>query len=111
MGTFFNALFQFFKPIVIFFISITSVVAFLLGALLNPQGFMNDVICFAIDYISALFPSTPENLKIATIVNNLGDSVPLVGRGVIREVFITISSIVLISLAIKIYKLLPFKAT
>lgn len=111
MGSFFNALFQFIKPVVIFFISTTSIVAFLLGALLNPQGFMNETICLALDYIGSLFPSTPDGLKIANIVNSLGDSVPAVGRGVIREIFFTLSSIFTISLAIKIYKLLPFKAT
>lgn len=111
MGSFFNALFQFIKPIVVFFISTTSIVAFLLGALLDPQGLMNQIICAVLDNIASIFPSTPDNLKIANIVNNLGDSVPAVGRGVIREIFFTLSSIFTISLAIKIYKLLPFKAT
>lgn len=109
MGAFFNALLQFIQPVIVVFISVTSIVAFLLGALLNPQGLMNQVICSAIDYVAVLFPSTPDELKIGTIINGLGDSLPLVGRGVIREIFNTLSIIFGLTLAIKIYKLLPFK--
>ena len=111
MGNFFNALFQFLKPSIVFFSSIGGITAFLLGALANPQGLMNKVIVGAIDFIANLFPSTPDNLKIANLINSMGDSIPLVGRAVIRDTFFTIASIAAISLAIKIYKLLPFKAT
>lgn len=109
MGALIQLILNFIQPIVVICISITAIVAFLLGALLDPQGFMNQVIVGIISNVADIFPSTPENLKIANIINNLGDSVPAVGRGVIRETFFTLSSIFLISLVIKIYKLLPFK--
>lgn len=111
MGSFFTALFSFIKPIVVVFASITTLVAFLLGALLNPQGFLNSLICGAIDMIASVFPSTPDNLKVASLIDSIASSMPAVGRGIIREFFVTISAIVAIMSIIKIYKLLPFKAT
>lgn len=111
IANFFQGLFGFFTPVIVFFVSVGSIVAFLLGALADPQGLMNQVVCSAIDYVAFIFPSTPDNLKIANIINGLGDSIPGVGRSVIREIFTTITSIFGIALVIKIYKLIPFKAT
>jgi hypothetical protein len=115
MGALLTALLEFITPVVIFFASIGTVVAFLLGALANPQGWMNSVICTAIDYIASIFPSTPDDMKIGTVVstliNGLGSSIPIVGVGIIREIFTTFLTIAGLALAIKIYKLLPFKAT
>lgn len=104
-----TALLQFIQPVVVFFISVVGLVAFLVGALLDPQGFLNQLVCGAIDGIANFFPSTPDNLKIAYIVNSLGDSIPVVGRAVIREIFSTIGIIFSLVAIIKIYKLLPFK--
>ena len=109
MSKLFTFLFSFFSPVIVFFTSVVSLVAFLLGALANPQGWMNSTICSAIDYIAALFPSTPDNLKIANILNSIGDAMPLVGRGIVRDIFGTIAGMAAVALAIKIYKLLPFK--
>lgn len=111
VANFFQGLFLFFTPVITVFVSITAIVAFLIGALLDPQGLMNSVVCHAIDYIAAIFPSTPDNLKIATILNSAGDSMPAVGRGVVKEIFSTIAIIFGLGLIVKIYKLLPFKAS
>ena len=104
-----TALLQLIQPIVIFFISVAGLIALLLGALADPQGFLNQLICGVIDGIASFFPSTPDNLKIAFLVNSIGDSVPIVGRAVIREVFSTVGIIFGFVAVIKIYKLLPFK--
>lgn len=111
MNSFLNALFQFLNPIVIFFASVAGIAAFLLGALADPQGFMNQVVCGIIDGVATIFPSTPDNLKIGTMIDSLGASMPAVGRGIIREVFNTILIIAGLLAVVKIYKLLPFKAS
>ena len=85
----------FFKPITRVFLAIISLISFLVGALLNPQGFLNQIICSVIDYIAFIFPSTPDNLKVSSIINGLASAMPLVG----------------LTLIVKIYKLIPFKAT
>ena len=88
-----------------------GIVAFLVAALKYPQGWMNSVVITTIDAIANVFPSTPEELKIGTIINTIGDSMPLVGRAVVKEIFVTISSMVGIALVVKIYKLILFKAS
>lgn len=102
---------NFLVPVIVVCTGLIILVGFLVSALNDPQGWMNSVVITTIDAIANLFPSTPENLKIGTIINSLGDSMPLVGRAVIREIFTTISSMAGIALVVKIYKLIPFKAT
>lgn len=104
-------LFKLLKPIYVVFFSITGFISFLLGALADPQGWMNAVVCTTVDVIAAFFPRTPDNLKIANILNSVGDSMPLVGRSIVYEIAGTIATIAGISLVIKLYKLIPFKAT
>lgn len=111
MAALVNALLQFFQPVVVFFVSVVSIIGFLLGALANPQGLMNKIVCGVIDGIATILPSTPNNLKIAYLIDSIASSMPAVGRGIIREFFITITAMFAIVAVIKIYKLLPFKAS
>lgn len=111
MPALFAALASFFTPVVVFFASVSVIVAFLLAALADPQGWMNQVIISAISYIASIFPSTPDNLKIVSLIDSLGASLPLIGKGIIREVLQTISIIFGIRAIIVIYKLIPFKAS
>lgn len=110
-GAAINAILEFFKPVTVFFMSVGSLVAFLLGALQNPQGLMNQVVCTVIDVVTAVLPSTPQGLHISDFVSAAANQIPAVGRGIISEVLTTIASLSAIALAIKIYKLIPFKAT
>jgi hypothetical protein len=111
LGAIISALLYFFSPLIIVCVSIFSIISFLLGALLNPQGLLNQIVCSAIDYISYLFPSTPESLKLGSIINSATSIMPAVGRGVIADIFATCAAIFALTVAIKIYKLIPFKAT
>jgi hypothetical protein len=111
MPALFAALASFLTPVVIFFVSVGVIVAFLLAALADPQGWMNKLIVSAIDYIVLIFPSTPLNLRIGSLIDSLGTSLPFIGKGIIREIISTIISIFSIRAIIVIYKLLPFKAS
>jgi hypothetical protein len=111
MPALFAALASFFTPVVVFFVSVGVIVAFLLAALANPQGWMNNVVCSAIDFIAFLFPSTPTDLKISSLINSVSSVMPAIGRGIISDLFTTIGSIVAIRVVVVVYKLLPFKAT
>ena len=106
-----QVLLNFLVPVIVVCTGLIGIVAFLVAALNDPQGWMNSVVITTIDAVAGFFPSTPDNLKIGTIIDSLGDSMPLVGRAVIREIFTTISAIAGIALVVKIYKLIPFKAT
>ena len=106
-----KVIFKLLQPVYAVFASISGLISILLGAIADPQGWMNAVVCTTIDVITGALPQTPSNLKIANILNSIGDSMPLVGRSIVYEVAGTIATIAGISLVIKIYKLIPFKAT
>ena len=44
----------------------------------------------------------------ANIINSTGDALPLVGKSVIFDILQSLTAIILLSLFIKIYKLIPF---
>lgn len=111
ISNFFQFLLNFLKPVTVFFMSVTGLVAFLVGALADPQGFANAFICGAIDMISGIFPSTPENLKIGSIIASVSSQVPAIGCAVLQDIVTTLASIFAIFIVVKIYKLIPFKAT
>lgn len=81
------------------------------AAIANPGGAVNAFINMIVDFIGSVFPSTPDNLKIGNLINSVGDSMPAVGRGIVREFFVIFSSCFGLALVIKIYKLIPFKAS
>ena len=88
--------------------AILSVVGRLLASFFS---FFNDVACGLIDIVAAFLPVTPPSLQISSLINSIGGTIPFVGKGVVSEIFITIASFAGVILAIKIYKLIPFKMT
>ena len=101
----------FLKPVTVIFLSLTGAVGWLLAAIADPEGFMNMAVCWVIDLISWVFPSTPDSLKIYNIIVSLADKMPLIGYSIIMEILQSIGIIAGIALVVKIYKLIPFKAT
>lgn len=107
----FNAFILFFQPIVVLSTGLTSFAGFLVAALANPEGIINKFANSVIDAIASIFPSTPNNLKLGYLLDQSTASVPALGRGIIGDIFSTISAIFAVVVIIKIYKLIPFKAT
>jgi hypothetical protein len=91
--------------------AIGAVFAVLVIAATDPQSFINTLICGLIDIVSIPFPSTPNPLKLSAIVNTLASSLPIFGRAVIESIISTVRDLFVIYFLIKIYKLIPFKAT
>ncbi|MCT0252346.1 hypothetical protein [Synechocystis sp. CS-94] len=85
--------------------------SFLVAVITNPFGAINAGINAVVDAVANVLPSTPENLKLSNIASDLGEAVPLVGTAVIRAVLNTFIELGGLALIIKIYKLIPFKAT
>lgn len=75
----------------------------------HPLQFLGFLVCSAANSLFSILPSTPDNLKISSLISSIGSALPLVGSGIIHELFTTVASIVGILVLIKIYKLLPFK--
>lgn len=108
--SFFAWLFSFFfNPITAVFSALIGIFPVILAAFENPQGAINGFLCRAIDLVASPFPSTPPGLKIGSLINSIGSAIPIVGSGVVYEIFEAGLSVFAIIILVKIYKLIPFK--
>lgn len=101
----------FLNPIASFCTALTGVVSLVLWCVANPQSAVNLFICKIIDVVSSVFPSTPPELKISTLLASLGGAVPLIGYGIFLDIAQLIFAMFSVVVIVKIYKLIPFKAT
>lgn len=85
--------------------------AVIFGIFKHPIGAINTLIDNLIDFIAGVFPSTPNNLKVAALVDSISSVVPSVGRGVIADFFSKVTICFGLAIVIKVYKLIPFKAS
>jgi hypothetical protein len=106
-----NVIIAFLNPITAVISTSGTVVAFLVSTLNNPEGAINKFANSVIDKIALVLPSTPNNLKLGYLLDQSTALMPAFGRNVIAEIFATISSMFAVIVVIKIYKLIPFKAT
>ena len=91
--------------------AIGEVFAVLVIAATDPTSFINTLICGLIDIVSIPFPSTPTELKLSSIVNLLSSTLPVFGKAIIESIIGTVRDLFVLYISIKIYKLIPFKAT
>ena len=91
--------------------AIATIIAILVLAFTDPSGFINQLICAAIDIISVPFPPTPDGLKLVSIINSLASFMPIFGKSLIESIIGTVRDLFILYSIIKIYKLIPFKAT
>mgnify|MGYP006888382439 CR=1 FL=1 len=106
-----NLIAWFAKPIVRIFLAIVSPISWILWAFANPEGAANLFICKIIDLVALVLPSTPPQLKIGALISSAGGSVPIIGSGILFDVVQMIGVMLGVVLVIKVYKLIPFKAT
>jgi hypothetical protein len=92
-----------------FAIALGTILALLIGTVLDPTGAINALVCLVIDIVTAVFPSTPDSLKIGSLLNSIGNTIPVVGVGIVYDLFSTAAQMLGIVLIIKVYKLIPFK--
>ncbi|MGK7893256.1 MAG: hypothetical protein AB4372_06405 [Xenococcus sp. (in: cyanobacteria)] len=111
MNALFSALFEFIKPLVRISIPFVTILSLILGAIKNPEGAVNTFLVKMIDLIAPFFPATPPNLKLSYLIDSVDSVMPAVGKAVIFEIFQSIALIISVSIVIKVYKLIPFKAT
>ena len=92
-----------------FWKALSTIFSIVLGAIANPAGAVNTFICKVIDIVAAVWPSTPDSMKISNILVSFSTAFPIIGYGIVVEITQTIGTIFLLFAAIKIYKLIPFK--
>ena len=91
--------------------ALATIIGILVLAFTDPAGSINQFICFLIDIVSAPFPPTPDYLKLSFIINSLSSFMPIFGKSLIESIIGTIRDLFILYSVIKIYKLIPFKAT
>jgi hypothetical protein len=100
-----------FSPITVVFIALSGFFSMLIGAVRNPAGFFNTLVCNLIDLIAAIFPSTPERFQIVKVLDAIASVMPVVGRRIVYDIAGTFALMALLLLVVKVYRLLPFKAS
>ena len=81
---------------------------FATNCILDPSGAINQFMITCIDLITSVFPSTPDNYKLANLLYEFSQQVPSIGWGAVNEIFEGIFGMLAIYLSYKIYKTLPF---
>lgn len=81
-----------------------------LGILLDPPGFLWWLIGQGILQLAKILPDVPDSMTLEAVANNIGQSTGI-GVGLIKELIAIASQFLVIVAIIKIYKLIPFKAT
>lgn len=107
----FKIIYFFARPLVVICLSITSIVSLILGAISNPAGAVNAFICRIIDVILIPWPTTPESMKLGSLLSSFANAFPIVGYGIVLDIAQTLAGMGVLFVAIKIYKLIPFKAS
>jgi len=74
----------------------------------NPEGAVNSFMIMLIDLIVGVFPSTPPEYRLGTMLNGFYQQVPWLPASQLTEIFQGIAGMLGIFLFIKLWKLLPF---
>jgi hypothetical protein len=75
----------------------------------NPQGEVNNYMIILIDIIVTPLPSTPENLKLSYLLNQMYAMMPnWMPTSAINEIMQGIGGMLGLFLFVKLYKMLPF---
>jgi hypothetical protein len=99
------------SPLVRVMVAVVTPISIILGAIANPEGAANTLIIKIEDLVLAALPSTPENLKISYLLIQMGNKFSIVGWGILMDIAQTVALMFGIVILIKVYKLIPFKAT
>lgn len=92
-------------------IGLGVVIAFVVAALADPSGWLNQSLCFVIDMIVSVFPSTPPALRLESVIVTLSGFLPSAGIFLIRECYAAFRDVFSLIVVFKVYKMIPFKST
>ena len=90
--------------------SLMGAVAIVVGTIQNLGGAVNTLLVNLINLVADVWPSTPDEIKLATLIENAGNSTGI-GTAIIYDTFQTAFLVLSIVALVKLYKLIPFKMT
>lgn len=106
-----GAIAAFFASLAGIIVGLGIILAFVVAAIANPSGWLNQSICFVIDMIVSVFPATPSAFRFESIIVSLSSFLPSFGVFAVREAFHAFRDVMSFLVIYKIYKMIPFKAT
>lgn len=65
-------------------------------------------ICDLLGLIIGIFPSTPPQYTIAGLIQATGDALPIIGTGILSELYSMLSAIFALFFVIKAFKILQY---
>lgn len=84
------------------------IICFVYNCISNPTGAINQFMITIIDMVYGLFPSTPINYTIGYMLRQFASQYPLIGWGVVYEIFAGMSFMFGLWCVVKLWQLLPF---
>lgn len=88
--------------------ALTTIICLVYQAIKNPEGAINEFLINVLSSVLILFPSTPEDLKVASLLVKFNESFPQVGSYVLGEIFSGIVGLATVFFVVKLWKMLPF---
>lgn len=111
MTSIFDLLKQLAGPLIKLSVGLFPVVGVLIATVADPAGAANQFLVTMIDHVAIYWPETPENLKLANLIMGQLEPGTSVGKSILIDIYQTGFLMLSVVLLIKLYKLIPFKAT
>lgn len=89
-------------------LAIGSIVCFIYNVIADPDGAINQFMIFLIDMVYSLFPSTPTQYTIGSMLSSFAAEHPAIGWGSVYEIFSGMSVMFGLWCIVKLWQLLPF---
>jgi hypothetical protein len=65
-------------------------------------------LCDIVGVVIGAFPSTPTNLTVGGLITSAGEAMPLVGTGILSELYTMVQSVFSIFLIIKVVRFVSY---
>lgn len=108
----FSAIISFLKPRLNPWTLCLSSMSFVIVCLIyksvqNPTGAINQFIILLEDMAFSVFPATPDQYKLSSIIISFSDNYPYFGWGTLKEIFSGFAGMFTIWIVWRVYRALP----
>ena len=88
--------------------AVATIVCFAWNVITYPEGAINQFMIMLVDMIAGAFPSTPPQYQLYSMLDSFAAQFPMIGWGVVYEIFSGITGMLSIYLVVKLWRFLPF---
>lgn len=88
--------------------ALTTIICLIYQTIKNPEGALNQFMIMVLSSVLILFPSTPDNLKVGSLLSQFAAAFPQIGTCVLGEILSGIAGLAAVFLVVKLWRLMPF---